>query len=837
MATLYAAKAQSQTTSDLYTIDPVTGTPTPVGPIGYAVTAMAWDPVGGVMYGVTSNNSAASPRNLITINLGTGAGTVVGALGLGATSSSSDITFTSDGQLWGIRTSNGRLLSINKTTGAGAEIGSAGGFGGSLVTTDDDQFVGIGFNDGNWFYWVVPQTGGQDKVAGDAFGVPSPFGNGGASVGEDLLVYIANAVGTNAHLVVADLNALTVDSDVSSLTFIDSIAWDAFFTLAISGPTPPTVVTGVADNLASDGARLNGTVNPEGIATTYQFDYGTTTGYGTSTTPASAGSGSSPVAESQTVTGLAPSTLYHFRIQATNAGGTTLGADATFTTPCEDPDLRNKSVAELLCDGVTVDFEVQSNSADNLDYWIEVTDGVTTISSPHLTDGSGASWTAVSSTIAGLLSPSTFYTYRCFVSTPCAADIIFSSTGNFTTPACPLGPFGQGACLLDRFTGPNCTTENWSSIAGDGIRLFDNQATVLHTTDPFSAANRLDVDCVGSVDIYATLAAVSDKQYIGTASGSYGAPSGYAAVANNDDGTAQVVRFDTGTLVVLGTVSATFNDGDKLGFRYDAVPDEVSCWQWTGTGPWVELVSAPGGVGGTYLCGWPFLAMSNVPFDTDITPYLFDIHQDIPNVGGRDCPIGSGPFFGEIGPHTGFPCFWNDEGLDPSLPVYDWSSADSGPRWDRVDDNPISDCPVWLARMGITAHGRFDYYNDSWGWGWFDLGDGLYYYLVDGATWNSVFTDVALANGFFVYDGSYTFFVGPSLTDTLDNLVAAFGDATKFESGSFPGETRTDAFNVWRPVTPAVGRFDDLFWTHCPAKIASFDGLRFPSQNILSLRG
>jgi len=96
----------------------------------------------------------------------------------------------------------------------------------------------------------------------------------------------------------------------------------------------PAVTTGAATGITSSGATLNGTVNPEGQASTYQFEYGTTTGYGSVSpaTPGSAGSGSSPVPESAALSGLAASTTYHYRLNATNATGTTHGSDQQFTT-------------------------------------------------------------------------------------------------------------------------------------------------------------------------------------------------------------------------------------------------------------------------------------------------------------------------------------------------------------------------------------------------------------------------------------------------------------------------------------------------------------------------
>jgi Glycosyl hydrolase family 26 len=99
-------------------------------------------------------------------------------------------------------------------------------------------------------------------------------------------------------------------------------------------PGAPTVTTTAATGVAATAAVLNGTVNPRTAATTYQFEYGTTTSYGTAVpaTPGSAGSGSAAVAESYSLAGLTASTTYHYRLNATNSFGTTHGADQAFTT-------------------------------------------------------------------------------------------------------------------------------------------------------------------------------------------------------------------------------------------------------------------------------------------------------------------------------------------------------------------------------------------------------------------------------------------------------------------------------------------------------------------------
>jgi hypothetical protein len=104
-------------------------------------------------------------------------------------------------------------------------------------------------------------------------------------------------------------------------------------TPASAAPSPPAVTNSSPSDLSQSGATLTGTVNPNGQSTTYHFEYGTTPAYGTQTSPANVGSGSTPVGVHQAVFGLTPNTTYHYRLVATSSAGTTNGTDQTFTTP------------------------------------------------------------------------------------------------------------------------------------------------------------------------------------------------------------------------------------------------------------------------------------------------------------------------------------------------------------------------------------------------------------------------------------------------------------------------------------------------------------------------
>jgi hypothetical protein len=101
---------------------------------------------------------------------------------------------------------------------------------------------------------------------------------------------------------------------------------------AVALAVPPTVVTKAASPVGSVEATLNGTVTPNGIATNFYFEYGTTKSYGSKTSETFAGSGLSSLPVKATVKALSPATTYHFRVVAKNASGTSVGADETFTT-------------------------------------------------------------------------------------------------------------------------------------------------------------------------------------------------------------------------------------------------------------------------------------------------------------------------------------------------------------------------------------------------------------------------------------------------------------------------------------------------------------------------
>lgn len=95
----------------------------------------------------------------------------------------------------------------------------------------------------------------------------------------------------------------------------------------------PGANTRAAANVTQSGARLQGTVDPNNEPTTWYFEYGTTTGYGTRIADQGPLTGGAPQDVAFDIGGLAPGTTYHYRVVAVNPSGSRTGRDREFTTP------------------------------------------------------------------------------------------------------------------------------------------------------------------------------------------------------------------------------------------------------------------------------------------------------------------------------------------------------------------------------------------------------------------------------------------------------------------------------------------------------------------------
>jgi hypothetical protein len=100
----------------------------------------------------------------------------------------------------------------------------------------------------------------------------------------------------------------------------------------IGGPGPNSSYT---QSVSTTAAQLRGGVYPNGVDTTYWWEYGTTTTYGHQTLATDIGSGTAPISVTDALGGLQPATSYHYRLVAQNSFGTEYGYDFTLTTTDE----------------------------------------------------------------------------------------------------------------------------------------------------------------------------------------------------------------------------------------------------------------------------------------------------------------------------------------------------------------------------------------------------------------------------------------------------------------------------------------------------------------------
>ena len=184
------------------------------------------------------------------------------------------------------------------------------------------------------------------------------------------------------------------------------------FPAGAQNPAPPTVSTGSASAIGQTTATLAASVDPNGAATSYHFEYGTSDSYGLVTPDAAAGDGTSSVDVSASLTGLTSDTTYHFRIAATNAAGLSRGSDHTFHTQAAGraPGISSVSAGDVRQNSATLRASLDPRGLATTFYfeW-----GTSTKYGQRTPDqsASGSGSRTVSAPITGL-TPYTTYHYR-----------------------------------------------------------------------------------------------------------------------------------------------------------------------------------------------------------------------------------------------------------------------------------------------------------------------------------------------------------------------------------------------------------------------------------------
>jgi hypothetical protein len=162
----------------------------------------------------------------------------------------------------------------------------------------------------------------------------------------------------------ADITALVADPGGADALWLTDQAGNAIYRVALQPPAtnaPPTTTTSTtsttttavttsppatvltvtlaaASTVTKSGATLTGTIvalpGPQTTAT-YEFQYGTSTAYGSQTAPATATATPAGASVSATLSALAPYTTYHYRLVASDCAAASCqvaSPDQTFTT-------------------------------------------------------------------------------------------------------------------------------------------------------------------------------------------------------------------------------------------------------------------------------------------------------------------------------------------------------------------------------------------------------------------------------------------------------------------------------------------------------------------------
>jgi hypothetical protein len=270
-----------------------------------------------------------------------------------------------------------------------------------------------------------------------AYGTKTPVANVGAGTANIGVTANIGSLGVGAtyhYRIVATSTAGTTDGS------------DGIFTTA----SVPTVTTGAASGVSSSGATLNGSVNPNGRATTYYFEYGKDTSYGSKTTVTNAGASTSPVAVSAAISGLQAGQTYHFRLDATSDAGPSLGADMSFTAtssvrpaPTAKPTASTRAATDLTATSARLNGTVNPNGLATTYYFEYGKDTSYGSKTAAASAGSGKANVSVSASVTRLSAG--VYHFRLVASssagTTLGSDLTFGSAG----PPVVLTGSAQGA--------------------------------------------------------------------------------------------------------------------------------------------------------------------------------------------------------------------------------------------------------------------------------------------------------------------------------------------------------------------------------------------------------
>jgi hypothetical protein len=210
----------------------------------------------------------------------------------------------------------------------------------------------------------------------------------------------------------------------------------------------PWASTWPATQVSTTGVTLNGSVFPNGADATYWFEYGMDTNYagGPTSVGLARASNTNILSVSNTISGLASGTLYHFQLVASNSAGINYGGDQSFTTisiPTSAP-----VVATLGTHGVTSNSawllgSVNPEGGATTAWFIWNTTSTNNVTAA-LPAGNGTNSGNFVQQLTGLMPG---YTYNFAIAASNSAGTTYGANQQFVTPGPPLAGTGQATLI------------------------------------------------------------------------------------------------------------------------------------------------------------------------------------------------------------------------------------------------------------------------------------------------------------------------------------------------------------------------------------------------------